>query len=144
MQPARIEFKPSRLLRGLVLAMGLLALGAIAAASLPIPIRAALAALLIVVVGGGLHRLRKAPPHLLLATDGNIRMDIDHEWHATEVLPGSFVAPALCVLRLRIDDGRVYALTLLPDSADADALRRLRLCLRWARTRSDTAGPDAG
>ena len=35
--------------------------------------------------------------------------------------------------------------TALPDSADADALRRLRVSLRWARrTRSDTGFPDAG
>jgi len=58
---------------------------------------------------------------------------------------GQLRVDRLIVLRYRPAGVRVRTLTLLPDSADADALRRLRVSLRWAaRTRSDTAFPDAG
>jgi len=66
------------------------------------------------------------------------------EWCDVEVLGDSFVSTGLIVLRYRMA-GKMRILTLLPDSADTDALRRLRVSLRWApRTHSDTAFPDAG
>jgi toxin CptA len=148
MQPTQIEFQPSRQLRALVAAMSVLALGAIALASLPSAVRLVLAGVLLASVVAGLHRLRQPLPRLRLAANGQILIGLGDDRRATEVLPSSFVAPALCVLRLRTDDGRIYSLTLLPDSADADALRRLRVSLRWvgpaSRTRSGRADPDAG
>ena len=83
---------------------------------------------------------------LRMTADGRLqRMDEQGEWRDVEVLGDSLVSPALIVLRYRTSARHVRSLTLLPDSAPADDLRRLRVLLRWARhTRSDTASPDAG
>jgi len=48
---------------------------------------------------------------------------------AAQLLPGSYVHPALLVLRFRVDH-RVRSLVLLADSADGDLLRRLRVRLK--------------
>jgi toxin CptA len=78
--------------------------------------------------------------------DGSLQgLDEAAEWREVEVLGDSFVATGLIVLRYRIGDQSARSLTLLPDSASADDLRRLRVSLRWIRrTRSDTSSPDAG
>jgi len=140
-----IELKPSRLL-GLLLLGGVgLALAAILLAEVPAAAAFALGA---VVIGLGLWGWRQAAPtsSLRIAPDGRLQcLDDAAEWHDAEVLDDSFVSTALIVVRYRTADRQVRALTLLPDSADADTLRRLRVSLRWARrTRSDTSFPDAG
>ncbi|MEQ1880803.1 MAG: protein YgfX [Burkholderiales bacterium] len=59
------------------------------------------------------------------------------------LLPSSFVSPLLIVLRVKSDTGNgVRAVVLLPDSAPAEELRRLRVWLRCAKSRSKP--PDAG
>jgi hypothetical protein len=51
---------------------------------------------------------------------------------AGRLVPGSFVAPWLTVVRWRPEGAR-FARTVLvpPDAVDADAFRRLRVLLRW-------------
>ncbi|MCL5059579.1 MAG: hypothetical protein M1449_03090 [Candidatus Thermoplasmatota archaeon] len=140
-----IELKPSRRLGLLLLGMTALALVAIHLAALPGTIRLALG---MVVTGLGVWGRRRASPpaSLRIAADGRLQcLDGTAEWRDAEVEDDSFVATALIVLRYRMAGQHVRTLTLLPDSADADDLRRLRVSLRWARrTRSDTASPDAG
>ena len=140
-----IELKPSRRLGLLLLAMRALALLAIGQAALPAAARLALGA---TAIGLGLRGWHWAAPtmSLRIAPDGRLQcLDDAAEWHDAEVLDDSFVSTALIVVRYRTADRQVRALTLLPDSADADTLRRLRVSLRWARrTRSDTSFPDAG
>ena len=53
---------------------------------------------------------------------------------AGRLVPGSFVAPWLTVVRWRPEGAR-FARTVLvpPDAVDPDAFRRLRVLLRWAR-----------
>jgi toxin CptA len=59
------------------------------------------------------------------------------------LLPSSFVSPLLIVLRVKSEAGEgVRSLVLLPDSAPAQELRRLRVWLRSAKSRSKS--PDAG
>jgi len=105
-------------------------------------------ALGVVVIGLALWGWRRAAPvaSLRIAADGRLQcLDDAAEWRDAEVLEDSFVSTALIVVRYRTADRQVRSLTLLPDSADADDLRRLRASLRWARrTRSDTGFPDAG
>lgn len=49
------------------------------------------------------------------------------------VRDGSFVAPWLTILRWRPQGGRWdRSLVLLPDAADAEAMRKIRVILRWA------------
>jgi hypothetical protein len=58
------------------------------------------------------------------------------QWRDAEVLPGSYVSRWLIVLILGIEGRRRRSLVLLPDSAAADDLRRLRAWLRWRLTQA--------
>lgn len=140
-----IAFKPSLRLGVLLLTGAILAVGATLMADLPDAIRWALG---VAVCGLGVWSWRQArcPEPLRLTADGQLQcLDEQGEWGDVEVAGDSFVSPVLMVLRYRTPAGRVRALTLLPDSAPADDLRRLRVSLRWARhTRSDTSSPGAG
>jgi toxin CptA len=52
------------------------------------------------------------------------------------LLPSSFVSPLLTVLRVKSEAGEgVRSVVLLPDSAPAEELRRLRVWLRSAKSR---------
>jgi len=139
-----IELKPSRRLGLLLLGMAALVLVAVGLAALPVAVRLTLG---VIVIGLAAWGGRRACPaaRLRVAADGQLQcLDDAMEWRDVEVLGDSFVSTGLIVLRYRMA-GKARTLTLLPDSADTDALRRLRVSLRWAaRTRSDTAFPDAG
>ena len=141
-----IELKPSRRLGLLLLGMTALALAAVWLAALPAAARLALAAGVAALTAVGWRRAR-LPGVLRITRDGRLQgPGAEGGWTDVEVLGDSFVTPALVVLRYRMPaDRSVHSRVLLPDSADADALRRLRVSLRWTRrTRSDTASPDAG
>jgi len=141
----QIEFKPSRRLGLLLAGTLLLALAAVYRAALPGSLQLALG---MAAVGLGVWGWRRAAPRasLRIAADGRLQcLDDRGAWCDAEVLGDSFVSTALIVLRYRMDDGPVRTLTLLPDSACADDLRRIRVSLRWTfRTRSDTSTPGAG
>jgi toxin CptA len=141
-----IELKPSRRLGLLMLGMAALALTAIWLADLPAGIRLSLG---MGVIGATAWRWGRASVRgvLRLVADGRLQCrDGQGEWRDIEVQADSLVIPALIVLRYRTAaDRRTRSLTLLPDSAAADDLRRLRASLRWTRrTRSDTASRDGG
>ena len=140
-----IELKPSRRLGWMLAGMAALALLAVGLAALPAGWQLALGA---GVIGLAVGSARRAAPvtRLRIDADGGLQcQDAAGEWQAMAVLGDSFVSPALIVLRYRDGDGPVRTRTLLPDSAAADELRRLRVSLRWARrTRSDTTAPGAG
>ena len=140
-----IELKHSFLLIALQFAMGLLAAVAISLADLPGLIQLPLAGSLLGAMAWTVWRRRRPLPSLRIKADGQIQLDAGNsKWQPADILRGSFVSPGLSVVRLRAPDSTLR-LVLLPDSASPDALRRLRLSLRWApRTRSDTAYPGAG
>ncbi|MDO9467763.1 MAG: hypothetical protein Q8N48_14730 [Thiobacillus sp.] len=140
-----IEIKPSRRLGLLLAGMLLLALAALYLAALPGSLQLLLG---MTVTGLGVRGWRRArsPASLRIAADGRLQcLDDAAEWREAEILGDSFVSTALIVLRYRAAGEPVRTLTLLPDSAAADDLRRLRVSLRWIRRiRSDTASRDAG
>jgi toxin CptA len=140
-----IELKPSRWLGVLLLAMALLGFFAIALAALPLSVKWALAAGVAVATGFALVRQRQPLPSLRIDPDGGLWGWSDTgDWAQASVLRGSFASAALCVLDLDLG-GRRWVMTLLPDSTDADAWRRLRVSLRWqGHRRSDIAARDAG
>ena len=146
MVATQIELKRSVGLGLLIAAMLLLALGSIALAILPDAVQAILGTGLLSGIGWSVWQGRGPLPDLRLKPDGQIQLSLAGvDWHNAEVLPGSFVSPGLSVVRLRTANGEIQRLTLLPDSAAPDDLRRLRVSLRWVpRTRSDTASPGAG
>lgn len=140
-----IELKPSRLLGLLWAGMALLVLLAIGLAALPGSVQWVLAAGMAGLFAWGWQQALRLP-RLRIAADGGLQMLGEADaWCDIDVLGDSFVATGLIVLRYRLE-GRIRpSLTLLPDSAPADDLRRLRVSLRWIRrTRSDTSSPDAG
>ena len=140
-----IELKPSRRLGWLQAGMVALALLAVGLVALPAGWKLALGA---GVIGLAIWSARRAVPvtRLRIGADGGLQcQDAAGEWQAMAVLGDSFVSSALIVLRYRDGGGAVRTRILLPDSAPADDLRRLRVSLRWARrTRSDTTAPGAG
>ncbi len=139
-----IELKPSRLLGLLLAAMAGLATWALARAALPDVARWGMAGAVIALAAWGAWQ---SCPRVRVRrlNDGRVQVaDAAGDWSDVEVLNDSFVSPLLIVLRYRVGGGPAKRLVLLPDSADADALRRLRVSLRWPpRTRSDTACPGA-
>lgn len=140
-----IELKPSRLLGLLLAGMVGLAWAGLWLAALPPGIKPVLG---VGAVALALHAWRglSQPVQLRLRADGYVQLrGTTADWEDVEVLDDSFVSPALIVLRYRRERERPHALTLLPDSADAEGLRRLRVSLRWTRrTHSDTSSPGAG
>lgn len=140
-----IELKRSFVLMALQLAMGLLTAVAISLADLPGLIQLALAVGLLGAMARAAWQWRRTLPGLRIKADGQIQLDAGNSgWQHVALLPGSFVSPGLSVVRLRTPNS-TQPLVLLPDSASRDALRRLRLSLRWApRTHLDTAFPGAG
>lgn len=55
------------------------------------------------------------------------------EWRTGTVRDGSFVAPWLTIARWRPDGARLdRALVILPDMLSAEALRKIRVILKWA------------
>jgi len=140
-----IELKSSPLMGLLLAGMLLLALLAIHLAALPGGVQLVLG--LAATGWCGWSWWRTSPRvRLCLTAEGQLQSrDAADEWHEIEVLGDSFVSTRLIVLRYRVAGQPVRSLTLLPDSADAEDLRRLRVSLRWTRrTRSDTSCPDAG
>ena len=140
-----IELKSSRRLGLLLLVMAALALVAVWLADLPWGVRLLLGMAVAALSVWGWRRASLSGK-LRLAVDGRLQcLDGTGAWCDVDILDDSFVSTVLIVLRYRMADGKRRALTLLPDSADSDDLRRLRVSLRWARrTRSDTSSPDVG
>lgn len=136
---------PSRLLGLFLLGMAGLSMAAIYLADIPSLIQTLMGLVVIGLCIGGGRRARFVEA-LRMTAGGTLQcQDGAGEWREVEVLGDSLVSPALIVLRYRFETQRVRTQVLLPDSADAEDLRRLRVSLRWARhTRSDTASPDAG
>ncbi|MBE0620569.1 MAG: hypothetical protein IH605_08265 [Burkholderiales bacterium] len=74
---------------------------------------------------------------LELNATGDARcQDARGQWHEAEILPGSYVSGWLMVIILGASSGPRRSLVLLPDSAAAGELRRLRVWLRWRLARS--------
>ncbi len=54
------------------------------------------------------------------------------DWHEARILGSTYVSPLVSVLNLRLD-GHIITrhIVIVPDSADAEDFRRLRVRLRW-------------
>lgn len=137
-----VVFRPSRVLAGVLGMVVALAVLAVALAALPWPVQAALVAGVAAVAWFAWRRERSVR-RLRLPADGTLQLWLDDDWHDAEIDAASFASPLLLVLRLRGEFGAM-SLTLLPDSADAESLRRLRVRIRWGRrTPRDTAARGA-
>ncbi len=128
-----VEPRPSRWLTLLQLAAALLALIAIARSGVAWPLRGALAAVLIWMVWSSLRRQGRfggrAPCRRLSWRDGRW-LWVGADGRSTALRLRRAVVWRHLVVMHFAGPGGPRSLCLLPDSLDADALRRLRLCLR--------------
>ena len=62
-------------------------------------------------------------------------VQLDGAWHEAVLLPRSFVAPWLLVLRLRTTSGLPSYFVWHAPLGDVDSVRRLRVMLRCLRTK---------
>ena len=147
-EPFECHWRPSRRLLALYLGVSGLALLALSLADLPFWAR--LAGLLL--CAG--HAWRTLPRHLLLRDPRAftaLRHD-DHGWQlhsaaegwvAVQLLPGSLVLPAAVLLQFRRPGQRLARSLCVPaDSLDAEPHRRLRVRLKFARTRRAVGDED--
>ena len=140
-----IELKPSRRLGLLLAGMTGLAWAGLWLAALPLWIKLGLGVGVVALAVRGWREARQ-PVRLRLQADGGVQLRSETgDWEDIEMCGDSYVSTVLVILRYRTADGQAHTLALLPDSADAEDLRRLRVSLRWAsRTHSDTSSPGAG
>jgi hypothetical protein len=129
----RSELQYSRLAAGTILALGLASAGV--AASLPLAAWLRLAIVAAVAVEAALAwRSLRAVRFVAVRREGDVRVGLrDGRVLEGSVRPGSFVAPWLTLVRWRPHGARFDRTVVLPpDIADAQALRELRVMLRWA------------
>jgi len=81
----------------------------------------------------GWRQLAPALTAIRLESDGEISVmaDGDTEFVAATPLPGAFVHPWLCVVRLKIPDGRVERVNATVGAINGQNFKRLRVFLRW-------------
>jgi hypothetical protein len=83
-------------------------------------------------VAAALQRGAAAVRALELGAAGAARwQDASGRWNEAEIQAGSYVSNWLIVVHLGGSGRRGRVLSLLPDCADAEELRRLRVWLRW-------------
>lgn len=132
--PIIIGLHRSSLLRGAFLSVAVAALTAIWLLPLAPVWRAALVALLVLLLLRIWGSLRASPCRLRLERDGSISVALTagDDFRPACCLPGATVHPWLCVFRLRESTGGARHLVLVTrDSMAADEFRRLRVFLRW-------------
>ena len=141
--PLLIEARPSRIL--LVSGGGahLLAAIAVVVSSLPPWVKVGwIIAIVLALLGFGwrcgYRRGRGFIARLELLTGGWLLETGDGTLHRAR-LTGGYAHPGIVILNFRLESGGRRSLALLPDAADAEALRRLRV---WLRTRRDEDEPD--
>jgi len=135
--PLSVSIRPSRRLLLIQLAAHVVAVGAVLAAALP----SWLAAVLLLLIGASLARLRAASPVATLVLRGDGRLEtVGADGTATEAIvhPHTLVLSFLVVLLYRQEE-RLRSLTLLGDSLAAEDFRQLRLWLRWRSTAANSA-----
>ena len=135
--PLSVSPKPSRRL----LLIQSLAHAVAAAAVLAATIPSWLAAVLLLLIGASLARMRLVAPvaALLLRGDGRLEtVGADGTASEAAVHPHTLVLSFLVVVLYR-QDGRLRSLTLLADSLAAEDFRQLRLWLNWRSTAAKAA-----
>ncbi len=88
-----------------------------------------------IAIAGGFawRRLAPALAAIRLESDGRISVMFhgDAEFVAVMPLPGAIVHPWLCVVRLKMPDGRVKSLNATVGTINCQNFKRLRVFLRW-------------
>ncbi len=135
-----VKLEPSRLL---ALVLALMAGAALMCAWISLPVLAFAPVAIGIVLAGASQLAQalqwggRAARALELSEHGAPRwQDASGEWHEAEILPGSYASNWLVLVNLGASGRRERSLVLLPDSAAAEELRRLRTWLRWRLKRA--------
>ena len=120
---------------GALLAFLLAAVAAVVGLALFLPLPPFLqAAIALYALAQGSRAARESlqPRALCVAVGGRIEVLLGEHWRSGRVQPGTFVMPWLTIIRWRPDGARFDAsLVLLPGAAGPDAMRKIRVVLRW-------------
>jgi hypothetical protein len=134
----RISLRPSRRFLAVLAAGHLAAMFAVFALDLPLWAKTGVSAVIIASAGYQISRVA-----LLRADTSIVALELDRDgsaafairgggWQEATLLGTSFVSPVLIVLNLRVNQSRaIRHIVLMEDSADTEALRELRVLLRW-------------
>ncbi|MCC6473963.1 MAG: hypothetical protein IT514_09485 [Burkholderiales bacterium] len=130
-----LALQPSRLLAAILLAAHAAALVCLAATLSGPPLWLAAAGVLLSAgwsAGDALLRLPGSVVRVDLADDGSGRwVERSGQAHEVAAVRASWVAAGVVVLGMRGPRRRLRWIAVFPDAAGADALRRLRVWLRW-------------
>lgn len=128
--PLELTLRPSRVYAAvLVLAHGLALLGVWLAA---MPAWAKALAVLALAVGGFYlwREHARSPRGLRVSLSGQVEL-LDDEWREVQIKGQPVVLRWLVSLPLARESGKTLRLSIWPDSAEPDLLRKLRAWLRW-------------
>jgi toxin CptA len=96
-----------------------------------------------------LHHVLLRSPRSLCAIELHEEHDAavqtrDGSWHEAQVLGTTYVSPLMSVINLRMQ-GRILAqhMLIVPDNADPDRYRQLRVWLRWGYGKAPATDRDA-
>lgn len=133
-----LELRPSRLLLVSGACVHVLAGVAVVASSLPLWVKVGLIVAIALALGRfawqyGNRRGRGFIARLELL-DGGWRLETGDGSAYRAALTGGYAHPGIVILNFRLESGGPRSLALLPDAADTEALRRLRV---WLRIRPD-------
>ena len=138
----RVDLRPSRLLLMGGTALHLLAGVAVVFSGVPTGVKAGLIAMLGLSLAwlGFRYGLRRSPGFIagIDVLDGRWRLRDGKGGTRPARLTGGYAHPLIVILNFRPDDAPRRSLALLPDAADAESLRRLRVLLRiWRDADAD-------
>lgn len=128
--PLELTLRPSRIYAGILALVHVLAFFGVWLAALPPGLQAALG---LALAAGGMRVWRGisgGPRALRVSSSGEVEV-FAGRWQAARISGRPVVLPWLVSLALRPETGGVLRLVLLPDSAEREALRRLRVWLLW-------------
>jgi hypothetical protein len=140
---SNIELRPSRILLVIGGGVHILAGGAVGVCSLPPWTKVGLIAgiALALIRFGWQYGYRWGSGFIarLELLDGRWHLEMGDGTRHRAGLTGGYAHPGIVILNFRLEGGGRRSLALLPDAAEAEALRRLRV---WLRTRRDEDAAD--
>lgn len=141
--PITIELRRSRFLDAMILCGALLASGVLSAVQWPFAAKALLLFSLWALAAWSWYSLIPRISALHLARDGQLSVAFakSKEFVRAGLLPNGAIHPWLTIIRLSLEEGRIFTVIAVFDCLSVEDFRRLRVFLRW---KADFSDPDVG